>query len=170
MQAKTAVPATEQRLVFGGKQLEDSQSVMDCGVEVRSTLHLLLRLIGGSDGDIGAPAHSRGGGGDGGGGDGGGDGGDDGDGADDEEDPEVKKIKKLDPFTNAWQTTDSEVLLRSVINVALYPRAQLNSNWLGANIPQRRTLTKGELRGHLKSSGIPDEASLEYALKLISCE
>ena len=43
---KAGVPVTEQRLVCGGKQLEDRSELSERGVQRGSTIHLLLRLRG----------------------------------------------------------------------------------------------------------------------------
>ena len=48
VQAKTGIPANEQRLIFGGMQLEDERGVVASGVGEWSTLHLSLRLCGGA--------------------------------------------------------------------------------------------------------------------------
>lgn len=47
---KTGVPMKEQSLVFAGKLLDDSQSVMDYGIENETTLHLRGRLLGSGSG------------------------------------------------------------------------------------------------------------------------
>ena len=52
VQAKTGIPSHEQRLIFGGRQLEDERSVMASGVGAWSTLHLSLRLSGGAVGSF----------------------------------------------------------------------------------------------------------------------
>eukprot|EP00668_Euglena_longa_P038425 GGOE01049429.1.p3 GENE.GGOE01049429.1~~GGOE01049429.1.p3 ORF type:complete len:110 (-),score=34.68 GGOE01049429.1:141-470(-) len=54
MQGKTGVPrisVEEQRLIFGGKQLDDAHALEEYNVQKESTLHLLLRLRGGNVGD-----------------------------------------------------------------------------------------------------------------------
>ena len=38
----------EQRLIYGGKQLEDGQTLQDYNVEPDSTIHLVLKLKGGN--------------------------------------------------------------------------------------------------------------------------
>eukprot|EP00667_Euglena_gracilis_P028253 EG_transcript_35776 len=54
MQGKAGVPRTaveEQRLIYGGKQLDDALALADYAVPKEATLHLLLRLRGGNAGD-----------------------------------------------------------------------------------------------------------------------
>lgn len=47
IEKKENVPVDQQRLVAGGKQLKDEQTLADANVEANSTVHLVLRLRGG---------------------------------------------------------------------------------------------------------------------------
>jgi len=44
IEAKQGIPPNRQRLIFAGKELEDDQTLSACGIQDKSTIHLLLKL------------------------------------------------------------------------------------------------------------------------------
>jgi ubiquitin C len=47
--ATEGIQESDQRLIYGGKQLEDGQTLQDYNVEPDSTIHLVLKLKGGKE-------------------------------------------------------------------------------------------------------------------------
>lgn len=45
---KDAVPVNEQRLLYAGKELKDEDKLLEYNIQMESTIHLVLRLPGGS--------------------------------------------------------------------------------------------------------------------------
>ena len=52
VEAKLGISAYEQRLIFAGKQLDGSRTLLEYNIERESTIHLLLSLRGGSNIDM----------------------------------------------------------------------------------------------------------------------
>jgi ubiquitin len=49
IQEKEAIPESQQRLIFAGKQLADERTMADYNVQNSAQISLMLRLVGGSE-------------------------------------------------------------------------------------------------------------------------
>jgi hypothetical protein len=50
LQDKAGIEAERQRLIYAGKQLEDNHTLLQYNIQIESTLHMVLRLLGSGNG------------------------------------------------------------------------------------------------------------------------
>ncbi|KAA6427086.1 hypothetical protein WJX79_005183 [Trebouxia sp. C0005] len=48
IEARQGIPCLEQRVMFGGRQLEDDVTLASAGVSDESTMYIVMRLLGGA--------------------------------------------------------------------------------------------------------------------------
>jgi len=55
IEAKEALPCSQQRLIFHGFQLEDGKTLRECNIRRESTIQLVKRLVGSGLSSFGGP-------------------------------------------------------------------------------------------------------------------